>query len=310
MRICSLLPSGTEILFALELGDRLVAVTHECDVPASADPIPVITRSTLDHAGRGSRDIHNHVTEAMHRGSSLYALDHELLERLDPDLILTQELCDVCAISYAEVATAVHRLEITLPGKRTILSLEPHDLTGVLQSIEQVGDAAGVLERAATLTRALRERINRIMSLAQAASGRPRVFAMEWLDPPYTAGHWVPEMIRLAGGRDEMSREGAPSVEVSWDEIARYDPEIVVLMPCSFGLERTLNEVGAVGGPEAWKHLNAVKRGQVYAVDGATYFSRSGPRTVDGLQILGEIIHPNLFPRTSPPHAWTRLATG
>lgn len=310
MRICSLLPSGTEILFALELGDRLVAVTHECDLPASAGPIPVITRSTLDHAGRGSRDIHNHVTEAMHRGSSLYALDHELLERLDPDLILTQELCDVCAISYAEVATAVHRLEITLPGKRTILSLEPHDLTGVLQSIEQVGAAAGVLERAATLTRALRERINRIMSLAHAASGRPRVFAMEWLDPPYTAGHWVPEMIRLAGGRDEMSREGAPSVEVSWDEIARYDPEIVVLMPCSFGLERTLNEVGAVGGSEAWKHLNAVKRGQVYAVDGATYFSRSGPRTVDGLQILGEIIHPNLFPRTSPPHAWTRLATG
>jgi len=310
MRICSLLPSGTEILFALELGDRLVAVTHECDVPASAGPIPVITRSTLDHAGRGSRAIHNHVTEAMHRGSSIYALDHELLERLDPDLILTQELCDVCAISYAEVATAVHRLELTLPGKRTVLSLEPHDLTGVLQSIEQVGDAAGVLERAATLTRALRERINRIMSLAQVASGRPRVFAMEWLDPPYTAGHWVPEMIRVAGGRDEMSREGAPSVEVSWDAIARYDPEIVVLMPCSFGLERTLNEVGAIGGSEAWTHLNAVKRGQVYAVDGATYFSRSGPRTVDGLQILGEIMHPDVFPRTTPPHAWTRLATG
>ncbi len=310
MRICSLLPSGTEILFALELGERLVAVTHECDVPAGAGPIPIITRSTLDHAGRGSRDIHNHVTEAMHRGSGIYTLDHELLARLDPDLIVTQELCEVCAISYAEVATAVHRLEITLPGKRTILSLEPHDLAGVLQSIEQVGDAAGVLERAATLTRALRERINRIMSLGQAASGRPRVFAMEWLDPPYTAGHWVPEMIRLAGGRDEMSREGAPSVEVSWDAVARYDPEIVVLMPCSYSLGRTLSEVGAIGWSEAWKHLNAVKHGQVYAVDGATYFSRSGPRTVDGLQILGEIMHPDLFPRTSPPHAWTRLATG
>ena len=310
MRICSLLPSGTEILFALGLGDRLVAVTHECDVPASAGPIPIITRSTLDHAGRGSRDIHNHVTEAMHRGSSIYSLDHELLERLDPDLILTQELCEVCAISYAEVATAVHRLEITLPGKRTILSLEPHDLTGVLQSIEQVGTAAGVRERAATVTRALHERINRIMSIAQGASGRPRVFAMEWLDPPYTAGHWVPEMIRLAGGRDELSRQGTPSVEVSWEEIARYDPEIVVLMPCSFGLERTLNEIGAGGLSGAWTHLNAVKRGQVYAVDGATYFSRSGPRTVDGLEILGEIIHPELFPRTSPTHAWTRLAAG
>src|SRR6266853_3662987 len=308
MRICSLLPSGTEILFALELEDRLVAVTHECDVPASAGPIPIITRSTLDHAGRGSRDIHNHVTEAMHRGSSIYTLDHELLARLAPDLIVTQELCEVCAISYAEVATAVHRLELTLPGKRTILSLEPHDLTGVLQSIEQVGDAAGVLERAATLTRALRERINRIMSLAQAASGRPRVFAMEWLDPPYTAGHWVPEMIRLAGGRDEMSREGTPSVQVSWEEIARYDPDIVVLMPCSFGLERTINEFAALHVPEAWHHLKAVKSARVYAVEGATYFSRSGPRTVDGLQILAEIMHHELFPRTSPLNAWTRVA--
>src|SRR5260370_3735926 len=227
MRICSLLPSGTEILFALELGDRLVAVTQECGRPASAGPIPVITRSTLDHAGRGGRAIHNHVSEAMHRGSSIYALDHELLERLDPDLILTQELCEVCAISYAEVATAVHRLEITLPGKRTILSLEPHDLTGVLQSIEQVGDAAGVLERAATLTRALRERINRIMSLAQAASGRPRVFAMEWLEPPSTAGPWVPEMIPLAGGRDEISPAGAPAGEGAWDAIARCDPGLL-----------------------------------------------------------------------------------
>ncbi len=307
MRICSLLPSGTEIVFALELGDRLVAVTHECDVPASAGQIPVITRSPVD-SGRGSRDIHNHVTEAMHRGSSIYALDHELLERLDPDLILTQELCEVCAISYAEVAAAVHRLEVTLPGKRTILSLEPHDLTGVLHSIEQVGDAAGVGQRAATVTRALRERINRITSIAQSASRRPRVFAMEWLDPPYTAGHWVPEMIRLTGGRDELSREGAPSVEVSWDAIARYDPEIVVLMPCSFDLERTLAEIGAVGLFGAWTHLNAVKRRQVYAVNGATYFSRSGPRIVDGLQILGEIIHPDLFPRTSPPQAWMQLA--
>jgi len=308
MRICSLLPSATEIVFALDLGDRLVAITHECDVSASAAAIPIITRSTIDQAAHGSRDIHNHVTEAMHRGSSIYSLDHELLERLDPDLILTQELCEVCAISYEEVAKAVHRLEVTLPGKRTILSLEPHDLAGVLQSIEQVGDAAGVHERAVTLVRTLRERINHIAAVAQTAPMQPRVFAMEWLDPPFTAGHWVPEMIHLAGGQAEMSQEGAPSAQVSWEEIAKDDPDLVVLMPCSFGLERTIKEVGSVQFPEAWQYLKAVKAGQVYAVEGAIYFSRSGPRIVDGLQILAEIIHPELFPRSSPSAAWTRLA--
>ena len=310
MRICSLLPSGTEIVFALDLGDQLVAITHECDVPARAGTIPIITCSTIDQAARGSRDIHNHVTEALHRGSSIYSLDHELLERLDPNLILTQELCEVCAISYEEVAKAVHRLEVTLPGRRTVLSLEPHDLAGVLHSIEQVGDAAGVHGRAAALVRALRDRINHIASIAHTAPIQLRVFAMEWLDPPYTAGHWVPEMIRLAGGRDEMSREGAPSVQVSWEEIARYDPDILVLMPCSFSLERTINEFGTLQVPAAWQHLKAVQSERVYAVEGATYFSRSGPRTVDGLQILAEIMHPELFPRTSPPNAWTRVATG
>jgi len=173
-----------------------------------------------------------------------------------------------------------------------------------------VGDAAGVYERAAMLVRTLRDRINHIASMAHTAPIQPRVFAMEWLDPPFTAGHWVPEMIRLAGGRDEMSREGAPSVQVSWEEIARYDPDILVLMPCSFSLERTINEFATLHVPEAWQHLRAVKSERVYAVEGATYFSRSGPRTVDGLQILAEIIHPGLFPRTSPLNAWTRVATG
>ena len=245
----------------------------------------------------------------MHRGSSIYSLDRELLERLDPNLILTQELCEVCAISYEEVVKAVHRLEVTLPGERTILSLEPHDLAGVLHSIEQVGDAAGVHERAAALVQTLRDRIKHIASVAHAAPIQPRVFAMEWLDPPFTAGHWVPEMIRLAGGRDEMSREGTPSVQVSWEEIARYDPDILVLMPCSFSLERTINEFATLHVPEAWHHPQAVKSARVYAVEGATYFSRSGPRTVDALQILAEIMHPELLPRRSPPNAWTRVTT-
>jgi len=307
MRICSLLPSATEIVFALGLGDHLVAVTHECDLPAGTERIPIITQSTMDGGARGSREIHNHVTAAAHSGSSLYSLDQELLERLDPDIILTQELCEVCAVSYDQVASAVHRLGVRLPGKRTILSLQPRTLGEILETIRQVGDATGAGERAATLVRALEQRINRVAAVARAAAARPRVFDMEWLAPPYTAGHWVPEMISLAGGRDELSRKGAPSVEVSWADIARYDPEVLILMPCSFSLERTLEELGRARFPDEWSRLGAVRAGRVYVVEGATYFSRSGPRTVDGLEILAEIVHPELFPRTSPPQAWRQL---
>ena len=309
MRICSLLPSATEIVLALGLGDHLVAVTHECDRPAGARPVPVITRSTVDHGTRGSREIHTHVTAAAHRGSSIYALDQELLERLDPDIVLTQELCDVCAVSYDQVAEAVHRLDVKVPGQRTVLSLVPKGLAGILDVIEQVGDVTGVPERAAALIRELRARIDRVAAVAARATTRPRVFAMEWLDPPYSAGHWVPEMIRLAGGHDEMSREGAPSVEVSWAQIAVYDPEIVLLMPCSFSLKRTLEELHRIALPAAWSRLAAVKAGRAYAVDAAVHFSRSGPSTIDGLEILGEIIHPELFPRRSPPDAWRPLGT-
>jgi len=309
MRICSLLPSATEIVLALGLGDHLVAVTHECDLPAGARPVPVVTRGSVDHLTLDSRAIHTHVTAAAHSGSSLYALDQEVLGRLDPDIILTQELCDVCAVSYDQVAEAVHRLDVTLPGKRTVLSLEPKGLAGILDVIEQVGDVTGVPERAAALIRELRARIDRVAAVAARATTRPRVFAMEWLDPPYSAGHWVPEMIRLAGGHDEMSREGAPSVEVSWAQIAVYDPEIVLLMPCSFSLKRTLEELHRIALPAAWSRLAAVKAGRAYAVDAAVHFSRSGPSTIDGLEILGEIIHPELFPRRSPPDAWRPLGT-
>ena len=204
MRICSLLPSATDIVLALGLGDQLVAVTHECDLPPELREVPVITRSRVDQGQASSREIHNHVTAAAHSGSSIYTLDQALLERLEPDLILTQELCEVCAISYEEVAKAVHRLDVALPGTRTVLSLEPQTLVGILEAIEQVGAAAGVARRAAALVGDLRARIDRVATIANGAS-RPRVFAMEWLDPPYTAGHWVPEMIRLAGGRDELS---------------------------------------------------------------------------------------------------------
>jgi iron complex transport system substrate-binding protein len=307
MRICSLLPSATDIVLALGLGDHLVAVTHECDLPPELREVPIITRSSLDPMRSSSREIHTHVTAAAHSGSSLYTLDQGWLERLDPDLILTQELCDVCAVSYQEVANAVHRLDVALPGHRTVLSLEPRTLAGILEAIEQVGAAAGVPTRAAILIGDLRARIERVATMTRAVTSRPRVFAMEWLDPPYTAGHWVPEMIRLAGGRDELSHDGASSVEVSWVQIAAYNPDVLVLMPCSFSLTRTLEELGGLTLPDVWPRLSAVTSGQVYAVDAATYFSRSSPRTIEGLEVLGEILHPEAVARRSPPGAWQRL---
>jgi iron complex transport system substrate-binding protein len=304
-RICSLLPSATEIVFALGIGGRLVAVTHECDFPPEATRLPIVTRSTLDHHGlRRSRDIHTHISTALHSGSSIYLLDQDLLQRLAPDLILTQELCDVCAVSYETVEQAVHRLH----GRATILSLEPTTLNGVLDTIRQVGEATGIGEHAATLVRGLEEQIGVVAARSCRAPGRRRVFAMEWLDPPFTAGHWVPQIVRLAGGQDELAREGFPSAQVPWDRIADYDPEMIILMPCGFTMERTLEEFAHTSLPGEWRRLSAVRSGQVYAVNGSAYFNRPGPRLVVGLQILAEIIHPEIFSRTTPPEAWQRLA--
>ena len=299
MRICSLLPSATEILFSLGLGDQVVAVTHECDYPPEARHLPVVTRTAISN-DLGSREIDRHVTHAAHTGSSIYALDQELIERLDPDLILTQELCDVCAVSYETVRSTVQRLS----GHRTVLSLGPTTIEGILETIEQVGEAAGVPERAAAVVGGMKQRIGLVAATAATASLRPRVFAMEWLDPPYTAGHWVPHMVRLAGGLDALGREGGFSSQTTWAAIARWDPEILVLMPCSFHLNRTLEELAGLARPAEWRQLTAVRAGRVYAVDSAAYFSRSGPRAAAGLEILGEIIHPELFPRASPADAW------
>jgi iron complex transport system substrate-binding protein len=303
LRICSLLPSATEIVFALGLGGRLVGVTHECDHPPEAARLPAVTASTLGHARRDSREIHHHIAAAFHAGSSIYTLDQALLERLDPDLILTQELCDVCAVSYREVERAVHRLE----GRRTVLSLEPTTLGTILESVRQVGRAAGVAERANALTDDLRERLDAVAATTADIAVAPRLLALEWLDPPMAAGHWVPEMVRLAGGQDVLGHEGHPSARVEWASIAATAPEVVVIMPCGFGLERTIEEHARTAWPTEWSGLPAVHAGQVYAVDGSAYFNRPGPRIVTGVRILAEILHPGRFPRTTPPDAWRRL---
>lgn len=296
MKICSLLPSATEIVFSLGLEDYLVAVTHECDFPPEAERLPRVTASSINHEGSSGREIHNHIADAVHSGSSIYSLDQALLERLAPDILLTQELCDVCAVSYEVVRNAVRRL----PGQRQVVSLEPVDLKGILDTVLEVGSLCGAPAKAVELVDKLRARVAGVSATAGRARQRPRVVAMEWLDPPFAGGHWVPEMIRLAGGVDGLGVERSPSREVSWESVAACDPELVVLMPCGFDLSRTLQEARATRFPPEWHRLTAVRQGRVFAVDGSAYFNRPGPRVVDGLEILSEILQPDLFPALPP----------
>ena len=306
MRICSLLPSATEIVYALGLGDSLVAVTHECDWPPEARSKPAVTRSLIE-GDLSSAAIDALVREragaAGHGG--IYALDEARLRDLAPDLIITQALCDVCAVDYREVCSIADRL----PSQPQVITLEPTTLSEVLDSIFDVAEAAGEIERAKSVVATLNYRIREVTETALQAQDWPKVFCMEWLDPPFCGGHWVPEMVRLAGGRDDLGREGQPSTTITWKEIAEYEPETVVLMPCGFDVPQTLAHLEAVKSVPQWRNLPAVRSGQVYAVHGSFYFSRPGPRLVDGLEILAEIIHPELFPRRRPETDWTRVET-
>lgn len=290
-RICSLLPSATEIVYALGLGDRLVGVTHECDYPPEARNLAVLTSSVLDHAGKSSREIHRHIEQQIHSGSSIYQLNQEKLEQLEPDLILTQELCTVCAVSYETVNRAVRLLE----GNCKVVSLEPTCLEEIVTSMETVGGLTGAAEAAETAAASLRRRIAEVGLRTEPLKRRPTVFAMEWVEPLFAAGHWVPEMIRIAGGIDSLGEEKKPSATVGWERVIEVDPEVLVVMPCGFHLEETLRAFEEVELPAEASRISAFQNGRVFAVDGSSYFNRPGPRIVDGLEILAEILHPEVF---------------
>ena len=292
MRICSLLPSATEIVYALGLGDQLVAVTHECDEPPDARTRPRITRSAIDPETLTSAQIDALVSAHLHEHRGIYHIDRELLERLNPDLILTQELCDVCAVSYEDVQQAARALY----GERQILSLEPTTLAGVLETLLVVGRATGTEARAGEVVNGLRERIERVRAQTAGVPRRPRVACLEWLDPPWAGGHWVPEMVTAAGGEDLLGRPGERSRRLRWDEVLTRAPEVVVLMPCGFGVERALVEYRRAALPPGWWDTPAVRAGQAWAVDANAYFSRPGPRLADGLETLAALLHPDLFP--------------
>ena len=285
MRIASLVPSSTEMLFELGLGGSVAAVTHECDWPPQAAGLPHLTRTVVPD-GLSAAEIDRTVRETVASGRPLYELDRERLEQQRPELIVTQAVCDVCAVSYDDVVAVA----ATLPGRPRVLSLDPMSLGEVLDDIERLAAAAGVPERGSDLRAAADGRIEAV-GQAVAGAALPRVAALEWLDPPYIGGHWVPEMIDIAGGTDVLGRAGERSRTASWDEIAAARPDVALAMPCGYDAPRSAEEARAYG--ERLAELGAQR---IVAVDASAYFSRPGPRLVTGIELLGHILHPEAVP--------------
>ncbi len=288
VRIVSLIPSATEMLFALGCGSDVIAVTHECDYPPAAEELPKITRDVLP-SGLSAGEIDAAVKERTLAGESIYELDHELLHDLRPDLIVTQALCAVCAVSYDEVRALAEEIE-TRPR---VVSLDPHTVGEVLGDVRTLAQLTDRKDEAVDLVRDASARIDRVR-LAVRGARRLRVAALEWLDPPFAAGHWTPQLIEYAGGEDVLGFAGEKSEETSWPVLAAAQPDIVIVMPCGFDAE--------IAHREAEMHreeLSRVGAGEVVAVDAAAYFSRPGPRIIDGLELLAHLLHPQLFP--DPP---------
>jgi iron complex transport system substrate-binding protein len=298
-RIVSLLPSATEIVCGLGLADHLVGITHECDHPAEVVGKPVLTASRISHETMTSAEIDHAVRSQLDGHGTIYDLDEPLLRELAPDLILTQELCDVCAVSYRTVEQAARRLE----ADTTVVSLEPNTIADVLANIRTVGELTGATSAADTLVTRLTTRLDALRATLAGVEHHPRTLVLEWLEPPFAPGHWVPEQVALAGGDPAFGSAGAPSRTTTAEEINRYAPEVVVLAPCGFYAADTLRGLPDVQLPAGWAQLPAVRVGNVWAVDATSYFSRPGPRLVDGAEILARIVHPEIFGAPENHHA-------
>ncbi len=302
LRIVSLLPSATEIVYALGLGGELVGVSHECDFPDDANMKPKMIEPVFDTTRLGSERIDQLVEEYVNRGESLYRIRFDEFRKASPDLVITQELCDVCAIGAEDVLAAVNKL-----GKPVKLaSLNPHSLSDVKDDIRSVAKAADGPARADGVIASLEAKAKAIGKLTENLH-RPRIFCVEWLKPIMNAGHWVSEMVEYAGGFDGLAARSRPSTYIDWTSVSKYDPEVIVLMPCGFTTSKTIEHArDFLEQPEA-KHLTAVRNGLVYATDGHSYFSRSGPRLFDGIGILSQIIHPEVYGRPLDARLASRL---
>jgi iron complex transport system substrate-binding protein len=285
VRIVSLVPHATELLFALGLGDQVVGVTHECDFPEEARERQPVTRNVLDD-GLSPSEIDRAVRERTERGESIYELDEEIMRELEPDLIVTQALCHVCAVSVDQVQA----LAQTLPGPPRVISLDPQTYGETLGDVRTIAQATDSRDAALELIARTARRAD-VVRLAVRGAPRPRVAALEWLDPVFVAGHWTPQLIEMAGGEDVVGFAGEPSREATWEEIAAAQPEVVIVMPCGYDAARALVEAEDFG-----ERLRSLGADQIVAVNASAYFSRPGPRLVDGVELLAHILHPDRVP--------------
>jgi iron complex transport system substrate-binding protein len=304
MRVVSLLPAATEIVAALGCADALVGVSHECDFPPEVARLPRVTHCAIHGNALPSAETDRWVRDTLAQTGTLYTLDEPVLRALAPDVIVTQRLCDVCAVGY-ETVTA---FAATLPGPPRVVNLEPLRLADVLGDVRRIGDALGVTDRAEALVAALAARIEAVRARVDGAPRR-RCVLLEWIDPPFRGGHWMPELVELAGGVDPLGRAGEDAAVVTWDAIREAAPEVLVLTCCGYPIERTLADVPLLAARPGWRELPAVRAGEVWAIDGAAYFSRPGPRLVDSLEILAAVLHPARAAGPPAPAACQRVPT-
>jgi iron complex transport system substrate-binding protein len=296
MKIVSLLPSATEIVCALGLEENLVGITHECDFPAQLAGKPALTASRISHETMTSREIDHAVRSQLDGHGSIYDLNEKLLQELDPDLIITQELCDVCAVSYKTVEKAA-RMYV---AEAQVVSLEPNTINDIFDNIRLVGELTNTTEKAAEVVQNLQNRLDKISQRISEANSRseisnPKCFMLEWLEPPFSPGHWVPEQVAIAGGICLLGEAGKKSVTTTYQEIYESKPDIIVLIPCGYYTADILRQLENTFFPANWRTIPAIQNGAVWALDATSYFSRPAPRVVDGTQILAKIFHPEIF---------------
>ena len=302
MKICSLLPSGTEILFALGLGDQVMGVTDLCDYPPEAAAKPVVCRSRIDVSVMSSEEVEQEMHRILSSGESPYDLDQEWLMEQAPEVVLTQDLCYFCEVDAPTVNRAVQAVQL----QPQVLVLNPRTVDEVFQSILEVGEACGASGPADRLVGGLRDRVEAVTGKLALVSRRPRVYSLEGINPLVIGGHWIPELLRLAGGSMEIYQPGCPATRPDWGEILDYRPEILFVDLCSSGLDRHMREVSWLGLQKGWEKIPAVQSGEVYLID-HVYFSRPGPRLVQGLEILAQLTHPELFSGRIPPGVVAKL---
>jgi iron complex transport system substrate-binding protein len=305
VRIVSFLPAATEMVYALGLGENLVGVSHECDFPEDAKTKSVVVRPAIELERMSLREIDVAVAECIRNGGSLYQVDEELLRKLQPNLILTQNLCQVCAPSGNELTVALKSLE----PRPEVVWMSPHSLEEIFENIRDLGKATNCLIEAEIVIAGLRARLKEIATRIKNISHRPKVFCMEWVEPVYCAGHWMPEMIELAGGVDEFARKGNDSARMEWRHVLKWAPEVLILSPCGFHLEQALKQVSLLESLPGWAELPAVRNGRVFVVDANSYFARPGPRVVDGMELLAHLVHPEFFNWNGAPDAYQSIPT-